>query len=290
MNRKITCTNNDGMALTFGSAFSPYLLVDCDGIYEVENNVSISNNTMIDGATYQGMVTNKRNIVITLKEKSNHKENRYQLYQLFKPKTKGTFIYEEDGEKRSIDYYVEKINIASETKVRTATISLICPDPFFEAPSDITLVMAGWKPEFEFLHEFKAEGEELGTRIDEKLKTIDNISGAEGIGLTISVKAIGNVINPSVTLVEAGEFIKVGTSGNPFEMNTGDELIITTGTNNKKVKVNRGGLVIDINEYLDERSEFIQLQSGLNTIGYSADSGENNMTVSISYRYKYLGV
>ena len=290
MNRTITCTNDVGMSVTFGSAFSPYLLTDCDGIYEVHNKVATSDNTMIDGATYQGSVTQKRNIVLTLVDKANHKVNRYQLYQLFKPKSKGTFTYNEDDDIKSIDYYVESIDIESTGKVRKSVISLICPDPFFEAPSDITVTMAGWRKNFEFIHEFFSYGEELGSRIEEKLKTIDNDTGAEGVGLTISIKANGAVTNPSITHVEAGEFIKVGTSAHEMNMVNGDEIIITTGTNNKHVYFVHDNVKTEINEYLDEASDFIQLQSGTNTIGYDADAGVSYMTVSLTYRYKYLGV
>lgn len=290
MNRKITCKNNEGMSVTFGSAFSPYLLADCDGIYTVSNKVGISDNTMTDGATYQGTVVQKRNIVLTLKDKSDHRLNRYQLYQLFPPDTKGTLIYSEDGVDRVIDYYVEKIDPDSIDKVRTATISLICPDPFFRATSDIELTMAGWESAFTFIHAFTADGETFGTRINERLKTIENNSGAKGIGLTIEITANGAVSNPSITQVETGDFIKVGTTAHPLSMVNGDVLTITTETNNKKVKLTHEGTTTEINEYLDEDSEFIQLIAGKNTIGYAADSGEAYMTVKLIYREKYLGV
>ncbi|SHN59646.1 Phage tail protein [Butyrivibrio hungatei DSM 14810] len=290
MNRKITCKNNEGMAATFGSSFSPYLLADCDGIYTVINKVGISDNTMNDGATYQGTVVSKRNIVLTLKDKSNHRLNRYQLYQLFPPDTKGTLIYSEDGVDRVIDYYVEKIDPDSIDKVRTATVSLICPDPFFRATSDITLTMAGWESGFKFIHAFTAEGETFGARINEKLKTIENYSGAKGIGLTIEIIANGAVHNPSITQVETGNFIKVGTLAHPMNMVSGDVLTITTETNNKKVMLTHEGVTTEINEYLDEESEFIQLIAGINTIGYAAESGEAYMTVKLTYREKYLGV
>lgn len=290
MKRTITCTNDNGMSVTFGSTFAPYVLVNCDGIYEIHNKVSTSDNTMIDGATYQGSVTQKRNIVLSLVDKTDHKQNRYQLYQLFKPKSKGTFTYNEDDEIRTIDYYVESIDIESMGNTRKSTVSLICPDPFFEAPSDITVTMAGWRQNFEFIHEFFSYGEELGSRVEERLKTIDNETGAEGVGLTISIKALGNVTNPSITHVESGEFIKVGTTAHPMNMISGDEVLITTGTNNKHVYLIRNNTKTEINSYLDEASDFIQLQSGSNTIGYNAESGVSYMTVSLTYRYKYLGV
>jgi hypothetical protein len=288
-NRKIICTNNDGMVINFQSKFSPFLLADCDGLYGIENNVTMSDNTMTDGATYQGSVAKKRNIVLTLKTKENHRLGRYELYQLFSQGTKGTLTYIEDETERAINYYVEKVDVDSSKNVRTATISLLCPDPYFEATADKELTMAGWERDWEFIHEFVAEGEEFGKRVQEKIKTIENTSGAKGIGLTIEIYANGAVSNPQITHVESGDYIKVGTEAHPLDMVSGDILTITTQTNNKKVKFTHGGTTTEINEYLDEGSEFIQLQAGINTIGYSAESGDGNMTVKLIYREKYLG-
>ncbi len=288
-NRKIICTNNDGMVINFQSRFSPFLLADCDGLYGIENNVTMSDNTMTDGATYQGSVAKKRNIVLTLKTKENHRLRRYELYQLFSQGTKGTLTYMEDETERAINYYVEKVDVDSVKNVRTATVSLLCPDPYFEATADKELTMAGWEQEWEFIHEFVAEGEEFGRRVQEKIKTIENTSGAKGIGITIEIYANGAVSDPQITHVESGDYIKVGTEAHPLNMVSGDILTVTTQTNNKKVKLTHGGTTTEINEYLDEGSEFIQLQAGINTIGYSAGSGESNMTVKLIYREKYLG-
>ncbi len=287
--RIIRCANNEGMVVNFSSKFLPFLLADCDGLYGIKNRLTISDNTMTDGGTYQGSVAQKRNIVLTLKTKEEHRLRRYELYQLFPQDTKGTLTYIEDGVERNIDYYVENVVPDSEKNVRTATVSLICPDPYFKAATDTVLTMAGWEMGFKFIHAFKSEGESFGGRINERLITIENNSGAKGIGLTFEIYANGEVLNPSVTHVETGQFIKVGTLAHPLTMVNGDKLVITTGTNNKKVRLTHNGSTAEINEYLDEDSEFIQLQAGVNTIGYSAGSGENNMTVKLSYREKYLG-
>lgn len=294
MARSITCKNEDGMEVRFSDTFSPWLLEDCDGIYSVKNTVATSENTMTDGATYQGSTTQMRNIVLTLRDlpKANHQENRTLLYNLFKPKAAGLFLYLEDegAEGRSIDYYVESVEVDAVNKARKATVSLLCPDPFFVAPSDVTVTMAGWESYFEWPHEFPPEGEEFEARVEEKLKTIDNTSAADNIGMTITIQAAGAVTNPSIYHVEQGEQITVGTSGKPLELVAGDEVIITTGTNDKHVYLIHEGIKTEINEYLSESSEFIQLEHGTNTIGYSADVGESYMTVEISYRYRYLGV
>ncbi len=294
MARKIICSNDDGVSVTFNDTFSPFLLENCDGIYCVTNNVTTSENTAIDGSTYQGSVTKMRNIVLTLRDKpgADHQYNRNLLYNLFKPKSAGTFTYyeDDDADAKIIEYYVETIDIDSVKRARQATVSLLCPDPFFTDPEDLTVTMAGWDALWEFEHEFQDGGEEFGARVAEYLKTIENSTGIEGIGLTITITALGSVTNPSVTHVESGEVIEVGTESNPLELVLGNQVVITTGTNNKHVYLVQDGVQTEINQYLSEDSEFIQLISGTNTIGYFADNGEEYMTVEISYRYKYLGV
>ena len=52
----------------------------------------------------------------------------------------------------------------------------------------------------------------------------------------------------------------------------------------------KDGVPTAINEYVDEVSTFIQLQSGQNSLRYEAETGEDFLTVSVSFRYKYLGV
>ena len=289
--RTVTCLNNDNLTATFGRYTEPFFLEDCDGVYEVSNNVSTSDNTMTDGATYLGSVTKLRNIVLTLRDRpsGDHRENRTLLYNLFKPKSAGTLTYKEDDIERQIDYYVESVSIGGTERSRQATVSLICPDPFFVDPDEITVILAGWDAQFEFEHEFVDGGEELGVRVQELSKTIENTSAAENIGLTITIEAEGAVTTPTVTHVEQEESITVGTDDMPYTMAMGDKIIITTGTNNKHVYEVVDGVQTEINEYLTEDSEFFQLMSGDNTIGFSAVSGEDNMIVTVSYQYRYLG-
>jgi len=290
--RKITCTNEDNIQIILTDQFQPWMLAMCDGIYEINNNVSTSENTMTDGNTLQGSTARMRNIVLTLRDHplGDHQENRSLLYRVFKAKKTGRFDYEEQGNIKSINYTVESVSISSEERSRIATVSLLCPDPFFTSPQDITVVMAGWVGDFEWQHEFPAAGEEFGHKVTEKLKTIENEEPVDGIGMTITIEAAGPVSNVSLTHVEQGISMEIGTTENPLDLITGDKIIITTHTNNKHVYLEQDGVRTEINGYLSEDSEFIQLMTGSNTLGYEAESGEDYLSVSISYRYRFVGV
>lgn len=290
--RKITCINEDNVSVSFDDKFSPFLLLNCDGLYSVSNNINMIENSLIDGSTFVGSMLKMRNIILTIAENDNHLKNRNLIYQLFKPKALGRLIYHETcGEEeisRTIDYYVESILFDSIKRVRTAQVSLLCPDPLFTDLEDIKISMSSWKRLFTFPHEFNDTV--FGKRVNEKLKSVYNDSATDNIGIKIVITAEGNVKNPSIFHVEKNQYIKIGNSHKHLNLKYGDQVIITTETNNKNVHMIRDGNKININEYLDESTEYIQLKFGSNTFRYSAEEGENSMLVEISFKYKYIGV
>lgn len=290
VNRFITCSNNDGVEVTFGERSpSPFLLVEAEGCYSVENNVTISENTMSDGGAYQGTVAKIRNIVLTLRDYLDNVYNRNLLNALFKSGEKGTLVFHEDPNERKIEYYVESIESDGNYGSRTYTVSLLCPDPFFYALSDVTVYMAGWISAFEFPHNFIESGEEFGYRSNTRLQTITNENAADNIGMEIVIYASGGVVNPSVIRVESDERLTLGTAARPFVMEAGDQVRITTSDNDKHVYRIRNGVETEVNEYLTEDSVFIQLMRGTNSIGYDASSGIDAMVVQVTYRMKYAG-
>lgn len=293
--RRIICTNKDGYSIAFGEkSFSPFLLVDADGCYEASNSVTVSENTMIDGGSYQGSVASVRNIVLTVADVSNYVENRNLLYRLFKAGEAGRLVFHElcDGEetKRYTDYYVEKIEGTGKNGCRQYQMSLICPDPFFYDMEDVRVSMAAWISDFTFPHAFR-KWEELGHRSDVRLQDIRNDTATDRIGISVSVYANGAVRNPAIVHVEKNQRLQIGTKNNPFTMSSGDRLQITTGTGNKHLYYTdvATGTERDISQYLTEDSEFVQLGRGDNTIGYDAESGAGNMTITITYRLRYAG-
>ena len=292
MGRSITCDNHNGSKMTFSlSGFTPFLLANVDGLYLSENKVSISDNTMTDGGTYQGSVAKVRNVVLTLMDKPDNdfnQRNRDALYILFAEDSRGTLTYEENGQTRQIGYYVEKVYKKSIAN-HAITVSLKCDDPFFYDVEAENVAMADQIADFEFIHEFVDEGEEFGHQSAIRLVNIVNDTATDRIGMTITLDAVSTVTNPKVTRVESDEHIQIGSEDYPFSMQNGDQIIITTGMNNKHVYLIRGGVKTEINQYLTEDSEFIQLMRGDNNIGYSASVGEDYLSVNISYKMKYSG-
>lgn len=312
---KVICTSDKNVALTFTwDGFTPFHLVDIEGIYGIESDVVTSENTTTDGSTYQGATAKERNIVLTVEMDGDYKENRNLIYRTFPIKRTGNMQYIEDGEAKTIDYEVENIIPGATTGVvRDYTISLKCTDPYFKDLTDIEVVMASWVSDFFFPAEFPEDGVIFGHREAELVKEIDNDSGADNIGITVIFKADGFVGNPAIYHAESGKFTRVGYDGNEFVLQPGQYVVISTHTGKKDIflidhatqeeveEVRDKYGMIDwervverygqkINEYQDEDGDFIQLQDGKNTLTYSADTGVEYLSVSVYYRISYLGV
>jgi hypothetical protein len=288
-NRTIRCTNEDGFFLDFTErGFGPFLLVDADGLYEAKNKVYVSENSMIDGAVYQGSVAEYRNIVLHLTDVDKYVDNRDALNRLFKEKSVGTLTFwEADAAPRKIDYYVESLNSTGEDPYREHQVSLICPDPFFYDINASSEQMASWVGVFTFPFASPSTGFVFGYKDNSLIKKIQNDFAEDNIGITIIMSCLGGVTNPSITHIETNSSIHIGHSGKPFNMVAGDIVTITTETGNKHVTLTHDGVTSEINHYLTEDSVFIQLMRGSNSFGFGADSGVNNLTITLEYTYKY---
>lgn len=282
--RYIICRNKEGAEIRIGEkGFAPFVLMQADGVYRINNNVATTENTMMDGSTYHSSVANMRNIVLTIANMSPYPRNRDILNEVFKEGDPGTLFFHEDGgTDKVIDYYVESVDSEGAPASVIHTISLLCPDPFFYAPEDTVVMLAEWKGLFEFEHEFVDGGEELGVQSDVRIVEIYNRNLVNRVGMKITIKCTGPVRNPSITLVETNEHVKVNVS-----MVNGDELLITTETGDKHIRLTHDGRKEEVNYLLTDDSTFLQLRRGTNTIGYAADAGEEYMTVQIEYRMKF---
>lgn len=284
--RTITCTNSNGYSIIFTeTSLSPFVITDCDGLYDSTYTVNLQENGNSDGASILGRTMKYRNIVLEVVDNERYANHREMLDRLFS--LDGTLEYDDGVHKRKIDYTVEKVTGTDGTFYkRTHQISLICANPYFTDIEDNSIAMSTIIPLFEFPHEFTTE-EISKIEIVQNLE-IDNQNGSEA-GMTITIEAIGSVLNPSISIQESGEHMTVGISGKKdFTLENGQKLIITTLVDDCHVYLLKDRKKEEVNMYLPTSADFIRLQPGINHIGYTADSGAENMTVSISFKRNYV--
>jgi hypothetical protein len=164
-------------------------------------------------------------------------------------------------------------------------ISLLCPSPFFEMLNTIRAELALWQPMFHFVLEIPSgTGVEFGVRQPSQILTIQNPGDAE-CGCRIRFSAIGSVVNPSLTNLNTGEYVKVLTT-----LVNGDVIDIYTQFASKHVVKTSGGLTSNAFSLLDVGSTFLQLSVGENLLRYDCDSGLDSLECSLYYSPLFNGL
>jgi len=275
---KIVCKNQRGEKFTF--ARTPRMWIESISGLGADYEVTTSKNSGQDGENYTGATASKRNIVIVLDVPKKYMDAaKNKMYSFFQPRSAGTLYY---NDLKKIQYYVESVEPSEEGRVRTLTLSLICPDPKFYALEGDLTQRAVWQGCIRFplriVNPF---------HVTEKVNTlIGNVHNGSAVpmGLTVKFMASGTVENPSLYDVNRHELMKIDTT-----MYSGDEIIITTGDGNKRVKLISGGVMANINNLMAYPPKWLKAYQWDNLFRYNADSGIDSLSVSILSTQAYWG-
>ena len=121
----------------------------------------------------------------------------------------------------------------------------------------------------------------------EKVNTlIGNVrnDSAVPMGLTVTFRATGTVVNPSLYDINRYELMQINTT-----MHAGDVIMITTGDGNKRVKLFSGGVTSNISNLMQYPPKWLKAYQGDNLFRYNAASGIDALSVSILSTPAYWG-
>lgn len=285
--KKIVCENQRSETIEFSYDGYPLRLSGTDGFSSIEYTVNTSQNSGQDGEIYNGAQANKRNPIITADIFKDYQKWGDRLRSFFQPRSWGTVFAYDGGDGRKATYQVEKISIEETGTVRSATISLLCPDPKFYSLADQLTQLATWRGKITFplrIHTPFVVAEKVNTLIG----NIHNGSAVE-MGLTVRFSATGEVINPSLYDVNRHILMQIGTTDQPMTMHTGDVVTVTTGEGKKRVEMLSGGTTSNISNKMLYPPHWLKAYQGDNLFRYNADQGIDNLNVSIRSTQAYWG-
>lgn len=287
---KLKYVNSNNKSIELGNA-APFLVTTVDGLGSPQNEIYTQKSPYQDGVTATHSSLGPRNIVLEGKIIDSNRENRriYRntLLSVFNPKLNGKLIIDFGDTQRQIDCKVEQapyFSSESGQNHQDFSISLIAPNPYWQDTSTTKEEIAIWRGAFEFPLELFEEGIELGYR---ELSLIVNVfnSGDVPCGMRIQFKALATVANPSLFNVNTREYFKINRT-----MEAGEVITVTTHFQNKRVELNKNGVISNAFNWIDLQSTFLQLEPSDNLFRYEAEEGLDNLEVSIYYTPQYLGV
>lgn len=281
---KLTLRNRLGNEICLTNTLN-YSITGVEGLNPPSATINTSELALFDGATYNSSKVNMRSINISFSINVEAERNRIALYKVIKPKQQITLLYENGERNVFIDGYVESFEIDYFAMQQTATVSILCPEPFFkdaeEVINEISLIIAN----FHFPFSITAEDPIPFSYYEQILEINVTNDGDVASGMTIEIRFTGAVKNPTIYNRETREEF-----GLNYTFQSGDFLTIETSKGEKAVTLTRGTEDINLFNYLTKESTWLQLETGDNVFTYEADSGEDFMEVRFVYRPFYEGV
>lgn len=282
-----------------------YNVVAIDGLGPVDAVLQTSNTVTTDGVIFNGARKDEREITINLAYHPSSgktiEDLRHGTYQYFPEKEEVTLVFHADTRSVRTTGIVESNEISIFSEKESSSIVVKCPDPWFRVDDELNRItsFSNIEPVFEFPFNW------ANNPVDEPnalwFGNIQNMhsknimyDGESEVGVIIRMSFDGPVNNIRIYNEEAGQEIDIFTDKVrqiiTDGIQKGDELVICTVPKQKYVEIVRDGISTNILNAINRDVQFITLHKGANTIVYSADSGADNIRMSIENETLYTGV
>ena len=280
---KVIYTNSRGESVELGGE-APFILTKIEGTGAVNLNMQTQKSPYQDGVSYLNSTLDPRDLSIEVTILADNLNQmitfRKELIKTFNPKLgKGSLIYKLGNIEREITAIPELAPVfpdAGDFKevMQKGLIQLFCPAPLWIDPqieeNEIITWVGGMVFPLTFPTAFSTAGD--------KIKNIINTGDVE---TPVKLEIYGKATNPKILLRETGEFIKINK-----HILSGEVLTVTTEFGNKRVELDG----VNAFNYIDTSSTFFNLEIGDNVIELITDVSNDNASIKITYRNRYLGV
>lgn len=291
---KVKITNANGEFIEFGRYFKLLSGINLSGL---KANVSYSGSNN-DGATYQRTILNNRDVDISFYiDKKGRDDNwteqkRKEIIRVLNPKynpmkmefsTKGGSSYYINLNLEAVPDMPEGFENCNKSWQKVIAL-FSCNDPNIYEANEQSVDIALWIGTFEFPLEIVEGGIEMGYRSPSLIANVYN-SGDSDTGMIVRFKAIASVSKPKLININTYDEMQIN-----FEMQGGDVIEVNTNRGKKSVTLIRNNIRTNIFNAFDLYSTWLQLKPGDNLFRYDAESGLDNLEVSMNFTNKFVGV
>lgn len=269
--------NDDGEAITL-TYDGGYLISKPVGIDTVSVTISEAQGIGQTGTTIRSANVDSRPVTISgIIVGDSQQEKKERLMEVVRPDLGGKLFCD--------DYYLEVHPTDTptiEAKPRQAKFqfSLLAPYPYWMKGENAYAALSGVEKWFKFPWNI-SRPYRFGEVVTRQFITIYN-SGQLEVPFTVTFTALDAVTNPKIIDAKTNNYLWVKKS-----MVAGERLVVEITHDRVYVISSADG---ECRGALDIKSKFYRLRVGDNVIKPEADSGKNNLSVSIDYAIEKTGV
>lgn len=277
--------NKNGYRLEFGDG-RPYKITEFQGLNPPKATINTNTTALLDGGMYNSAKLAMRSMNIAFAIEGPCEENRLNVYKVIQSKMPLRVYYKSDKLDIFIDGYVEDLDFSYFAQKVVATVSVLCPFPYFKGAQEVINELSAIIPKFHFAFASTSAKELVMGAIDTLTAvTVENDGNVEA-GLTFELYAKGTVKNPKVIDYGTSNFFAINIT-----MQTGDLITVTTGQGNKTITLLRDGVETNIFNLLDKNSTWLQLDINGSVFVYTVDEGQaTDLEIDIKHYDLYEGV
>ena len=260
------------------------ICINIDGATSITATLNETENANIDGSTINSERIDSRPINLTVRILNNYGECRTKLYQhaVIKKGVKLSLV--NDVRSIYIEGKVKSIECDPWTQNQQMTISILCPEPYF---NEIMALEAEFSNIINLLHfplAIESKGIPFGEITDIEQVEVVNV-GEVDTGLEFILRALGEVKNPKIIDMKTGRFLRLEYTMQPNEV-----VHIGTIDKQKYIKSTYHDEETNIIGNFDLSSTWLIAKVGVSNFTYAADEGDDKLEISIKFKNKYLGI
>lgn len=269
---------NDGK--TFYFDYDHSIIFDIDPLSELDVSISTSQGFQQIGNTIEGQSVEGISRTITGKIIGQADAIKRQLLSVFAPFTSGRLYF---NEKYFCDATVQKVPaIGVKHKDVSFSLLLYCAYPYWQRATDSSYMVGQYDPAFSFPVLY--DSHIFGTKSENAFVNCYN-GGAVPVPFDVEFTSEATVTNYGIINVNTLEELRLVDT-----LNVGESVRVYRESGRLHVEKTVDGETEDAFSLLDEDSTLFSLEVGDNVIRATADSGADNIVVSISFRDTYAGV
>lgn len=267
--------DNEAITLTYDGG---YLISKPVGIDTVSVTISEAQGIGQTGTTIRSANVDSRPVTISgIIVGDSQQEKKERLMEVVRPDLGGKLFCD--------DYYLEVHPTDTptiEAKPRQAKFqfALLAPYPYWMKGENAYAALSGVEKRFKFPWNI-SRPYRFGEVVTRQFITIHN-SGQLEVPFTVTFTALDAVTNPKIIDAKTNNYLLVKKS-----MVAGERLVVEITHDRVYVTSSADG---ECRGALDIKSKFYRLRVGDNVIKPEADSGKNNLSVSIDYAIEKTGV
>ena len=124
--------NKDGLQLEFNNIGAAYNITNAQGLSPAKTTINTNTAALIDGGTFNSAKVNMRSINLAFTIEYPVEANRLNVYKVLRAKEPITLYYTSNTLDVFIEGYVETLDIGHFDAKQKATVSILCPFPYFK--------------------------------------------------------------------------------------------------------------------------------------------------------------